>query len=179
MAEYFLTAPLTNEDTEKLRIGDVVRLSGVIYTARDTAHKMLIADLENNIPAPFPLNGAVIYYVGASPTPEGRVIGSAGPTTASRMDAFATKLHDLGVKATIGKGRRNAAVKGSLKKNKAVYFGATGGAGALLSNAIKKNEVVAYEHLGPEAIYRLEIENFPLLVINDILEQELYVSFND
>jgi len=176
MPEYNLTTPLTDEDIVKLRAGDVVRLTGEIYTARDAAHKRIIETLDAGDAPPFDLAGAVIYYVGPSPAPPGRPIGSAGPTTSYRMDTYAPRLHGLGLKASIGKGKRSDEVKQALIKHKAVYFGATGGAGALLSQRIEAAEVVAYEDLGPEAVRRLTVRDFPLLVINDAHGDELYAK---
>ncbi len=176
MAEHHLTTPLCDADVEKLRAGDVVFLSGTIHTGRDAAHMRMAQALDKGEPLPFELKGAVIYYVGPSPAPPGRPIGSAGPTTSYRMDAHAPRLHALGLKATIGKGKRNDAVKQSLKEHMAVYFGATGGAGALLSQRITAAAVVAYDDLGPEAVRALTVENFPLLVINDCHGGELYVQ---
>jgi fumarate hydratase subunit beta len=176
MAEYHLKTPLTDADIEKLRSGDVVHLSGTIYTGRDAAHKRLSDSLDKGEPLPFDLKGALIYYVGPSPAPPGRPIGAAGPTTSYRMDTFAPRLHSLGLKGTIGKGMRSPEVKESLRKYKAAYFGATGGAGALLSLRIKTAKVIAYEDLGPEAIRELTVEDFPLLVINDCHGGELYAK---
>ncbi|MFW6323740.1 MAG: Fe-S-containing hydro-lyase [Desulfovibrionales bacterium] len=176
MAEYTLTTPLTDEDIEKLRVGDVVKLTGTIYTARDAAHKRLVQSLDKGEELPFDLKGALIYYVGPSPAPPGRPIGAAGPTTSYRMDTYAPRLHGLGLKGTIGKGKRSDEVKKSLEEHKAAYFGATGGAGALLSQCIKKAEIIAYEDLGPEAIRELTVEDFPLLVINDAHGGELYAK---
>ncbi|MDR2745123.1 MAG: Fe-S-containing hydro-lyase [Desulfovibrio sp.] len=176
MAEYRMRAPLSDEDAGKLRAGDMVFLSGIIYTARDAAHKRLMDLLDQNRELPFALQGSVIYYVGPTPAPEGRPIGSAGPTTSYRMDSFAPRLHGLGVKASIGKGRRNANVIDALKKYGGVYFGATGGAGALLSMRITGARVVAFEELGTEAIRELKVSEFPLLVINDSQGGELYVT---
>ncbi|GFM36509.1 Fe-S-containing hydro-lyase [Desulfovibrio psychrotolerans] len=178
MATYSLTAPLRDEDLRKLRAGDVVRLSGTVYTARDAAHKRLCEQLDNNEEPPFPLQGAVIYYVGPSPAPEGRPIGSAGPTTSYRMDTYAPRLHALGVKASIGKGKRSQAVRNALQEHTGVYFGATGGAGALLSQCITAAEVIAYADLGPEAVRRLTVQDFPLLVVNDSHGNELYAKPN-
>lgn len=178
MAEYALTTPLQDADVAKLRAGDVVKLTGTIYTARDAAHKKLMELLDKGEKLPFELKGAVVYYVGPSPAPAGRPIGSAGPTTSYRMDSYAPRLHSLGLKATIGKGKRSDEVKAALRKHKAVYFGATGGAGALLSQRIKAATVIAYEDLGPEAIRELTVEEFPLLVINDAKGGELYVKPN-
>ncbi|WP_291325954.1 Fe-S-containing hydro-lyase [Desulfovibrio sp. UCD-KL4C] len=174
MAQYSLTTPLTDKDMEQLKAGDVVKLTGTIYTARDAAHKRLTDLLDNGEPLPFDLKGSVIYYVGPSPAPPGRPIGAAGPTTSYRMDTYAPRLHCLGQKASIGKGKRSDEVKQALKDNKAVYFGATGGAGALLSMCIKEAKVIAFDELGPEAIRELTVEDFPLLVINDCHGGELY-----
>lgn len=176
MAEYSLNTPLTDTDTSRLRAGDVVRLNGTIYTARDAAHKRLMALLDKNEALPFDLKGSVIYYVGPSPAPPGRPIGSAGPTTSYRMDSYAPRLHALGCKASIGKGKRSPAVKEALKEHTCVYFGATGGAGALLSQCITQARVIAFEELGPEAIRELTVVNLPLLVINDSMGSELYVQ---
>jgi fumarate hydratase subunit beta len=176
MAIYELTAPLSDADARKLRSGDIVYLSGTIYTARDAAHKKLSDMLDAGDKLPIDLEGAVIYYVGPTPPPPGYVIGSAGPTTSYRMDSFAHRLHSLGARGSIGKGIRNEAVKKSLKDYGAVYFGATGGAGALLSVCIKEAEVVAFPEMGPEALRKLRVERLPLLVINDSVGGELYVQ---
>jgi fumarate hydratase subunit beta len=176
MAEYNLQTPLTDEDIDQLRAGDVVRLTGTIYTARDAAHKRLCDLLDKGEDLPFDLPGSVIYYVGPSPAPPGRPIGAAGPTTSYRMDSYAPRLHALGCKASVGKGKRDDAVKEALKEHKAVYFGATGGAGALLSKCITAARVIAFEELGPEAIRELTVEDFPLLVINDCHGGELYAQ---
>ena len=170
----YLTTPLTDEMVSSLEIGDKVFLSGVVYTARDAAHKRLIDLLDAGKPLPFDLKGQVIYYVGPSPAKPGGVIGAAGPTTSYRMDPYAPRLMELGLKGMIGKGKRAPAVKESMVKYKAVYFGATGGAGALISRAIKAAEVIAYEELGPEAIRRMVVENFPAVVINDTQGRDLY-----
>ena len=169
-----LTTPLTDEMVSSLEIGDKVFLSGVVYTARDAAHKRLIDLLDAGKPLPFDIKGQVIYYVGPSPAKPGGVIGAAGPTTSYRMDPYAPRLIELGLKGMIGKGKRAPAVKESMVKYKAVYFGATGGAGALISRAIKAAEVIAYEELGPEAIRRMVVENFPAVVINDTRGRDLY-----
>ena len=178
MAEYHLTTPLSDADVEQLKSGDVVFISGHIYTARDAAHKRLVEALDAGNTLPFDLKGALIYYVGPSPAPPGRPIGAAGPTTSYRMDSFAPRLHSLGLKGSIGKGKRNDAVKDALRKYKAGYLGATGGAGALLSQRITDAKVIAYEDLGPEAIRELTVKDFPLLVINDCHGGELYVKPN-
>lgn len=174
MAEVKLTTPLTDEALRQLKAGDVVFLTGTIYTGRDAAHKRIVDALDRGEEPPFDLKGAAIYYVGPTPPPPGYPIGSAGPTTSGRMDAYAPRMHSLGLKASIGKGKRSQAVKDALKEYTAVYFGATGGAGALLSQRIKASEIVAYEDLGPEAIRKLTVEDFPLLVINDTHGNELY-----
>lgn len=178
MATYELTAPLKDEDVKQLKAGDVVKLTGTIYTARDAAHKRLCDMLDNGEELPFELKGAVIYYVGPSPAPEGRPIGSAGPTTSYRMDTYAPRLHSLGVKATIGKGKRNTDVCKAMEEHTGVYFGATGGAGALLSQCIDEAEVIAFDDLGPEAIRKLTVTNFPLLVVNDSHGNEQYAKPN-
>lgn len=176
MAEHALQTPLNDADILKLRAGDVVRLTGTIYTARDAAHKRLCDLLDKGEPLPFDLQGSVIYYVGPSPAPPGRPIGAAGPTTSYRMDTYAPRLHALGCKASVGKGKRGDAVKQALADHKAVYFGATGGAGALLSKCITAAKVIAFDDLGPEAIRELTVVDFPLLVINDSHGGELYVQ---
>jgi fumarate hydratase subunit beta len=169
-----LITPLTDEMVSSLKIGDKVFLNGILYTARDAAHKRLIELLDTGKSLPFDIRGQVIYYVGPSPAKPGQVIGAAGPTTSYRMDPYAPRLMELGLKAMIGKGKRSSAVKEALVKCKAVYLGATGGAGALISRAIKSAEVIAYEELGPEAIRRLTVENFPAVVINDTFGGDLY-----
>jgi fumarate hydratase subunit beta len=174
MAEYKMTAPLTDEDIEKLRIGDIVYLSGTIYTARDAAHKKLVDLLSEGKELPFDLKGSVIYFVGPTPPKPGEPIGSAGPTTSYRMDSYSPILIEQGQKAMIGKGKRSQEVKDACIKHKAVYFGATGGAGALIAKRIKKAEVIAYPELGPEAIRKLEVEDFPVTVVNDSYGGDLY-----
>jgi fumarate hydratase subunit beta len=169
-----LKTPLSDADVEKLKAGDKVLLNGVIYTGRDAAHKRLYDLLMAGKPLPIDVKGQVIYYVGPAPAKPGQVIGSAGPTTSGRMDAFSPKLIEIGLKGMIGKGMRKKEVVEAMKKYKAVYFAATGGAGALLAKAIKKAEVVAYDDLGPEAINRLEVENFPVIVVNDTKGNDLY-----
>jgi len=176
MAEMKLKTPLTDKDVEKLKIGDKVLLTGVIYTGRDAAHKRLYDLVLAGKELPVDIRGQVIYYVGPAPAKPGKPIGSAGPTTSYRMDAFAPKLMELGLKGMIGKGNRGAEVVEAMKTHKAVYFGATGGAGALLARSIKKAEVVAWEDLGPEAIQRMEVEDFPVVVINDTKGNDLYVE---
>jgi len=171
-----LTTPLSTEDVENLNIGDKVFLNGIIYTGRDAAHKRLIDLLNEGKELPFDVQGQIIYYVGPSPAKPGKPIGSAGPTTSYRMDAYTPKLIELGLKGMIGKGNRAPEVIESMRKYKAVYLGATGGAGALIAKSIKKAEIVAYEDLGPEAIRKLEVENFPVVVINDTKGNDLYVE---
>ncbi|WP_456428299.1 Fe-S-containing hydro-lyase [Nitratifractor sp.] len=174
MAEYHMTTPLSDEDVSKLEAGDIVYLNGTIYTARDAAHKRLVDLIEKGEQLPFDLKGSVIYFVGPTPPKPGEPIGSAGPTTSYRMDSYSPILIEHGQKGMIGKGKRNEAVKEACKKYKAVYFGATGGAGALIAKAIKKAEVIAYPELGPEAIRKLEVEEFPVTVINDTHGNDLY-----
>jgi len=176
MNAYHLQPPLSDEDVNQLRIGDRVYLSGTIYTARDAAHKRLIQALDQGEEIPVPLQGAVIYYVGPTPAPPGRPIGSAGPTTSYRMDPFAPRLYSLGLKATMGKGRRSPEVKQALQQYGGVYLAATGGAGALLSQCITKARIIAYEDLGPEAVRELSVENFPAVVANDSHGGELFVQ---
>lgn len=169
-----LTMPLTEEKVRELRCGDNVLLSGVIYTGRDAAHKRLVELLDKGEPLPIDVKDSIIYYVGPAPAKPGQVIGSAGPTTSYRMDAYAPALLDEGLKGMIGKGKRSSEVVESMKKNDAVYFGAIGGAGALLAKCIKKVEIVAYEDLGTEAIRRIEVEDLPLTVIIDCYGSNLY-----
>jgi fumarate hydratase subunit beta len=174
--EIRLTTPLSTQDVEKLTIGDKVLLSGVLYTGRDAAHKRLFDLIADGKELPIDIQGQVIYYVGPTPAKPGKPIGSAGPTTSYRMDSFAPKLIELGLKGMIGKGNRSQAVVSAMKQHKAVYFGATGGAGALIAKRIKKAEIIAYPDLGPEAIRRLEVEDFPVTVVNDTKGNDLYVE---
>ncbi|MCG8400192.1 MAG: Fe-S-containing hydro-lyase [Firmicutes bacterium] len=174
MTKIKLTTPLTDELVEKLRIGQKVFLNGVLYTGRDAAHKKIVELLESEKKLPIDLRGQVIYYVGPSPAKPGRVIGSAGPTTSGRMDAYAPKLMAMGLKGMVGKGKRSPEVIKAMKHYKAVYFAAVGGAAALISRCIKEAEVVAYPELGPEAVHRLVVENFPVIVVNDTLGGDLY-----
>jgi len=169
-----LTPPLTDADVEQLEMGDEVLVNGVIYTARDAAHKRLVDLLAAGQPLPVDLKGQILYYVGPSPARPGRVIGAAGPTTSYRMDSYAPALLKLGLKAMIGKGRRSPEVIAAMKKHKAVYLGATGGAGALISQCIKEARVVAFPELGPEAVHRLVVEHLPTIVINDCQGRDLY-----
>lgn len=162
-----LTTPLTKEKCKTLKAGDLVYISGTIYTARDAAHKRLCEMLDNNEPLPLSLKDATIYYVGPTPTAPGKVFGSAGPTTSMRMDAYAPRLYDLGVQVTIGKGYRTQPVVDAIKRNNGAYMVAIGGAGALLSKSIVKAEMIAFEDLGAEAIQKLEVKNFPVTVAID------------
>jgi fumarate hydratase subunit beta len=169
-----VTLPLTDEVLKDFRAGDNLLLTGVIYAARDAAHKRMVEALNQGKPLPFDIKGATIYYMGPTPARPGRVIGSAGPTTSERMDAYAPRLIAEGLKGMIGKGARSKAVKDAMVKHKAVYLGAIGGAGAIISQSIKKAEVVAYEDLGAGAVLRLEVVDFPVTVINDIYGGDLY-----
>src|SRR5688572_11306041 len=166
--------PLSDADVESLTAGDRVRISGVLYTARDAAHGRLFPLIERGERLPIEVKGQIIYYTGPSPARPGDVVGSIGPTTASRMDKYTPALLRLGLKGTIGKGYRGQAVKDALRQYKGVYFGAIGGAGAVLSAFVKKLDVVAYEDLGTEAIRRLEVEGFPAIVVNDCHGGDLY-----
>ena len=172
--EKHISVPMTGADIENLRAGDYVYLTGTIYTARDAAHKRMYEALHNKEELPFDLRNNGIYYMGPSPAREGRAIGSAGPTTSSRMDKYTPDLLDLGLKYMIGKGKRSNAVKEAVVKNKAVYLAAIGGAGALLSRAIVSSEVIAYDDLGTEAIRKLEVVNLPVIVVIDSLGNDLY-----
>ncbi|HVN95693.1 MAG TPA: Fe-S-containing hydro-lyase [Syntrophorhabdaceae bacterium] len=169
-----INAPLSDQVTRELTTGEKVLLSGYIYTARDTAHKRFMEVLKSGEKLPFETKGQVIYYCGPSPAAPGRVIGACGPTTSSRMDVYTPQLLALGLKGMIGKGKRSPAVREALKKFQAVYFGATGGAGALLAQHVISSEVVAYEDLGPEAVLKLGVRDMPLFVINDIYGNDLY-----
>jgi fumarate hydratase subunit beta len=171
-----LKTPLSDEDVQRLKSGDRVLLCGVIYTGRDAAHKRLFDLLKAGKALPFDLRGQIIYYVGPTPAKPGQAFGSAGPTTSYRMDAYAPALMEGGLKGMIGKGMRSEAVKEAMKKEKAVYFAATGGAGALLARRVKKAEIIAYEDLGPEAIRRLEVEDLPVIVVNDVKGNDLYIE---
>ncbi len=169
-----LVPPLVDADVLKLEIGDKVLVSGVIYTARDAAHKRLLEMLAAGQKLPVDLKGQVLYYVGPSPARPGRVIGAAGPTTSYRMDSYAPTLIKMGLKAMIGKGKRSPEVIAAMREFKAVYLGATGGAGALISQCIKDAQVVAFPELGPEAVHRLVVEDLPTIVINDCQGRDLY-----
>ena len=169
-----IQTPLTDEVVRKLKIGDKVLINGFLYTGRDAAHKRLVDLISGGGVLPFDLIGQIIYYVGPTPPMPGRALGSAGPTTSYRMDAYAPILIAKGLKGMIGKGSRGKEVIEAMKKYGAIYFGATGGAGALISKRIKESELVAYEDLGAEAIRRIEVEDFPAIVVNDIYGHDLY-----
>ena len=169
-----IKAPLDEKTVEKLKAGDQVSITGVIYSARDAAHKRLVEALDKGEKLPLEINNQVIYYMGPSPAKPGQAIGAAGPTTSGRMDTYAPRLMAEGLKGMIGKGDRQLPVKDAMKKYKAVYFAALGGAGALISKTITKSDVIAYEDLGAEAIRRLEVKDFPATVINDIYGGDLY-----
>ena len=169
-----ISVPITEEDAKSLRFGDYVYLTGTIYTARDAAHKRMDETLDRGEQLPLDLANNIIYYMGPSPAREGRPIGSAGPTTASRMDKYAPRLLDLGLKGMLGKGKRTPAVKEAIVRNGAVYLAAVGGAGALLSKAIVASEVIAYDDLGTEAIRKLEVVNLPCIVVIDSTGADLY-----
>jgi len=171
-----LKTPLSDADVERLKVGDRILINGIIYTGRDAAHKRLLDLLNEGKELPFDIKGQIIYYVGPTPAKPGQVFGSAGPTTSYRMDAYSPSLIEKGLKGMIGKGMRSDAVKEAMKKYKAVYFAATGGAGALLAKRVKRAEIVAYEDLGPEAIRRLEVEDLPVIVVNDVEGNDLYIE---
>lgn len=170
----YINTPITEETTKNLKSGDYVYITGTIYVARDAAHKRMIEALDNGENLPIDIKDSTIYYMGPSPAREGKPIGSAGPTTATRMDKYAPRLLNLGEKAMIGKGKRSKEVIDAIVKNKAVYFAAVGGAGALLSKCIKESEVVCYDDLGAEAIRKLYVENFPAIVVIDSEGNNLY-----
>ena len=174
--QYHITTPVTREMLTPLKAGDTVLLSGTVYTARDAAHKRLMELLDTNQPLPFPLEGSAIYYVGPTPERPGEVIGSAGPTTSGRMDAYSPTLLDLGQAIMIGKGARNQAVKEAVVRNGGVYLAALGGAGALMAESVKSLQIICWEDLGCEAVRKLEVENFPLTVILDPHGGDLYES---
>lgn len=169
-----ITLPLTDETLKELKAGDEVLLTGIIYAARDAAHKRMVEALEQGKPLPFDIKGQTIYFTGPSPSRPGQPVGSAGPTTSGRMDGYSPRLIAEGLKGMIGKGMRSPAVKKAMKQHKAVYFGAIGGAGALIARRIKKSGVIAYEELGAEALRRLEVEDLPATVVNDIYGRDLY-----
>lgn len=168
--------PLTRDIIESLRAGDSIRLGGVLYVARDAAHRRMVEALEKGEPLPFNIKGQTIYYMAPSPTPPGRVIGSAGPTTSSRMDPYTPPLLAAGLKGMIGKGPRSAEVREAIRKYRCVYLAAIGGTGALLAQKIVRAEVIAYADLGPEAVLRLEVKDFPVTVINDVYGGDLYLE---
>jgi len=169
-----LTTPLTDDAIEELHAGDKVSITGVIYVGRDAAHKRIVAALDAGEPLPFDPQGQIIYYMGPAPAKPGDPIGSAGPTTSYRMDPYAPTLMKVGLKGMIGKGNRSMPVREAMKKCKAIYMGAIGGAGALIAKSIKSAEVIAYDDLGAEALRRLEVEDFPAIVINDIYGGDAY-----
>jgi len=169
-----IRTPITEDITKNLKAGDYVYLNGTIYVARDAAHKRMIETLDKENILPINIKDSTIYYMGPSPAREGKPIGSAGPTTATRMDKYAPRLLDLGQKAMIGKGKRSKEVIDAIIRNKAIYFAAVGGAGALLSKCIKKSEIVCYEDLGAEAILKIDVENFPVIVVIDSFGNNLY-----
>lgn len=171
-----ISAPLTDDVVEKLKAGDKVLITGVMYTARDAAHKRLIDLLNAGKELPLDLKGQIIYYVGPTPEKPGEVIGSAGPTTSGRMDAYTPRLIELGLKGMVGKGARSKEVRDSIVAHKAVYMAAVGGAAALIRRSIKKAEIIAYEDLGPEAIRRLEVVDFPAIVVNDVYGGDLFLQ---
>jgi fumarate hydratase subunit beta len=174
MAAIEIRTPLTDEVVKKLKAGDSVLITGIIYTARDAAHKRLVDSLEKGEKPPIDMRGQIFYYAGPSPAPPGKPIGSVGPTTSYRMDSYAPKTMELGLKGMIGKGQRGTEVIEAMKRRGAVYFAAVGGAGALLAKCVKKARVVAYEDLGPEAITELTVENFPAIVATDAQGNDLY-----
>lgn len=174
MAEHRIETPVTDEVIASLHSGDRVFLTGYLYTGRDAAHKKLIELAREGKELPIDVKGQIIYYVGPTPARPGNPIGSAGPTTSYRMDSYAPTLYSLGLKGTIGKGSRSEEVKESLKKYKAVYLAAVGGAGALISKSIESSEVIAYPELGPEAIRKIKVKQFPCIVINDMYGEDLY-----
>lgn len=169
-----INTPISQEEADSLTAGDYIFLSGTIYVARDAAHKRMTEALDRGEELPIPIKDSIIYYMGPSPAREGRPIGSAGPTTASRMDKYAPRLMDLGQRAMIGKGKRTKEVRDAVVRNHGLYFAAVGGAGALISKCIKKSEIVCYEDLGAEAIRKLEVEDFPMVVVIDSKGNNLY-----
>jgi len=169
-----ITSPISEDVIQELKAGDQVLISGVIYVGRDAAHKRLVETLDKGEKLPFDVKGQTIYYMGPSPTKPGKVIGSAGPTTSGRMDAYTPRMLEAGLKAMIGKGLRTQEVKDAIVKHKAVYMAATGGAAALIARAITKSDTIAYEELGPEAVLQLEVKDFPAVVINDCHGGDLY-----
>lgn len=176
MTKIKLMTPLTNKSVESLKSGDQVLISGIIYTGRDAAHMRLVEAIKNKETLPFELEGQIIYYVGPAPAKPGEVIGSCGPTTSYRMDDLTVPLLELGLKGMIGKGTRNETVVEGMQNHKAVYFAAIGGAGALIANAVKSSEIIAYEDLGPEAIRKLVVEDLPAIVVIDSSGNNLYAT---
>ncbi len=174
MKTWNVKSPMDEETLKNLKAGDQLFITGVIYVGRDAAHTRLIEALDEGKPLPFDINGQTIYYMGPAPAKPGQPIGSAGPTTSGRMDAYSPRLMAEGLKVMIGKGMRSQTVKDAMQQYKAVYLAAVGGAGALISKSIKKSEVIAYEELGAEAVRRLEVEDFPTTVVNDIYGGDLY-----
>jgi fumarate hydratase subunit beta len=173
-----ITVPFEENILQTLKAGDLISLSGTLYTGRDQTHRRLVALLEEGKELPIDVQGQLLYYVGPSPAKEGQVIGAAGPTTSYRMDAYTPRLLELGLKGTLGKGSRSMPVREAMKKHGAVYFATVGGAGALLSKSITKSEVVAFEDAGPEALFRFEVESFPAVVINDLEGNDYYEMVN-
>ena len=170
----YIETPLTKEKVKELHAGDYVYITGTVYTARDAAHKRMVEQKEQGMELPFIMKDQIVYYLGPTPNREGQVIGSAGPTTSSRMDKYTPRLLDLGMGAMIGKGKRSQAVIDAIVRNGAVYFAAVGGAGAILSKCIKESEVIAYDDLGTEAIRKLTVENMPMIVVIDSEGNNLY-----
>lgn len=179
MSEKYIKTPISPEDIDGLKSGDMVYITGTIYTARDAAHKRLYETIMEKKEIPLDLQNNIIYYLGPSPAREGQIIGSAGPTTSSRMDKYTPLLLKNGLKGMIGKGKRSIQVTESMRENKAVYFAAIGGAGALLSKCIKKSEIIAYEDLGTEAIRKLKVENLPVIVVIDTEGNNLYETASE
>lgn len=171
-----LKVPATQQELDNIKTGDIVHLSGTIITGRDAAHKRIVESLNNNIPLPFTLENQTIYYTGPCPASPDKIIGACGPTTSSRMDSYTPPLLDLGLKIMIGKGQRSPEVIESIKKNKAIYFAATGGAGALISQCVTSCKILAFEDLGPEAVYELTVSEFPLIAAIDTRGNDLYKS---
>ena len=169
-----INLPLTEKDIAGLKAGDNVLLNGVLYVARDAAHKRIVDALGKKLKTPFEIEGQTIYYMGPAPTKPGHAVGAAGPTSSYRMDTYTIPLLEAGLKGMVGKGQRTQPIRDALKKHKAVYFATIGGAGALISKSIRKAEIIAYEDLGAEAVMKLEVENFPVTVINDIYGGDLY-----
>ena len=174
MSEIKVTTPLNEEVISKWRSGDKILISGIIYTGRDAAHKRLVELIDKGESLPFDVKGQIIYFVGPTPARPGRAVGSAGPTTSYRMDAYSPRLIERGLKGMIGKGSRSKEVIEAMMKHKCVYMAAVGGAGALISRCIKSSEIIAYDDLGPEAIRKMEVENLPVIVVNDISGNDLY-----